>query len=629
VRSRLGECLVQAGLLDQSDLRAAIREHERSGDRLGAVLTRMRLASEEQIAETLASQLGFPYVDLSERALQPEIVRLIPRELARRAACVAIALEEEVLVVAMADPLLFSLVQELEAFSGRRIKEVIGTQTAILGAVESFYPADEASDPGDQTATARAQSRDADTGDTGSAAQHLIEHIFALAADAESVDVHVEPTEDALTVRVRNDGMLAIVSTHSSTTHEDVIARLKLMAGLDVSERLLPQAGRMRVGVETPATVRLTTLRTAYGEKAVIRPVDRRKPVRPLEELGFSSAALEALREALDAPAGLIAVSGPRGSGRTTTLAAILSELASRGRSIVAIAQDIEYAVNGATQISTDDSVGMSVAGALAAAVTQDPDVVAVDELQDHASAATITRIAAAGRTAIVVLTADDAAEAAARLLTVVDDRDALAGVAGAIVAQRLVRRLCLACRREHPLAADDLQLFQVASSGLMPSPIFEPAGCAECGFTGYRGRTGLFEVLGITANMRDLMRTGPSLHELRTMVSESGAATLADDGRGRVESGVTSLAELRRTLPMATESRSTCAQCGTVVSPDFSACPHCGTPIGGVCAHCGRALQRGWNFCPFCARAAEPALRPSRRAIMRLVRNSEPTDNL
>jgi len=627
VRSRLGECLVQAGVLDQDDLHTAIREHDRSGDRLGAVLMRLGLATEEQIAETLASQLGFPYVDVSEQALALDVVRLIPRELARRAACIAIGVEDERLVVAMADPLLFSLVQELEALSGRRVKEVIGTQAAILEAIESFYPASEALDQGDPAVAARQASSDA-ADKTDSAAQQVVDHIVDLAADAESVDIHIEPTDDALTVRVRNDGVVTTVSSHPLKAHDEVIARLKLMAGLDVSERLLPQAGRMHVGTEPPTIVRLITLRSAFGEKVVIRPIDRRKPVRPLEELGLSSTALAALREALDAPPQLIVVSGPRGSGRTTTLAAILDELASRGRAAVAISPDIDYALNGTTQIRTDESVGLSVAGALAAAVEQKPDVVAVDDLQDRASAETVSRIAAAGHSVIVVLTADDAAEAAARLLTFVGDRDVLAGVLGTIVAQRLVRRLCAACRREHPLAADDLQLFHVASADLMTSPIYEPAGCVQCAFTGYRGRTGLFEVVRITANMRALIRNGPSLYELRTMVTECGAATLADDGRGRVESGVTSLIELRRALPAAREARSTCAQCGTVVSPDFSACPHCGAPLGGVCTHCGRALQRGWNFCPFCARAAEPSVRP-RRGIMRLVRNTDSPDSL
>jgi type IV pilus assembly protein PilB len=625
MRSRLGECLVQAGLLDEADLHAAIREHERTGDRLGAVLTRMGLTTEEQIAEALAGQLGFPYVDVSGQALTPEVVGLIPRELSRRAVCIAIAADDELLVVAMADPLLFSLVQELEALSGRRVKEVIGTQAAILDAIESFYPAGETPNRGEAGA-ARFPRRGGATDDTDSAAEQIVEHIVGLAVDAESV--HVEPTEDALTVRVRNDGLLTTVSSHPLKTHDEVIARLKLMAGLDVSERLLPQSGRMQFGAETAAAVRLTALRTAFGEKIVMRPLDGRKPVRSLEELGLTSTALAALRESLEAPFGLVVVSGPRGNGRTTSLAAILGELASRGRAIVAISPDIEYAVTGATQIRTDESVGMSVAGALAAAIEQKPDVVAVDDLQDRASAETVSRIAAADRTVIVVLTADDAAEAIARLQTFVGDRDLLASVLSTVVAQRLVRRLCPACRREHPLVAEDLPLFHVASADLITSPIYEPAGCAQCAFTGYRGRTGLFEVVRITANMRDLIRTGASLHELRMMVSASGAATLADDGRGRVESGVTSLTELRRALPAATDARSTCAQCGTVVAPDFSACPHCGTPLGAVCAHCGRALQRGWNFCPFCARAGEPSVRP-RRGIMRLVRSTDSPDNL
>jgi type IV pilus assembly protein PilB len=617
VRSRLGECLVDAGVINAQDLGRAIREHEHSGDRLGTVLARLRLATEEQIAGALAAQLGFPFFDVARHPFQPAIVGMIPRELARRAACIAIDREHDALVVAMADPLLFSLVQELEARTGCRIRTVVGTESAILAAVDACYPESEL-EPGAQDAAARVVT---EAGAAGVDISEVLQQIIALASDAEAIDVHVEPTGSALLIRGRSDGTLKTVAAYPLAAHPEVLARLKLMAGLDVSERLLPQAGRMQVGAETPLVARLTTLRTAYGEKAVIRPIDRRKSVIPLDDLGFSSTALAALRQALEQPHGIVVVAGPRGSGRTTTLAAIFAELAARGRTATLITPVIDYALPGITQVPVEEAVGLTATVALAVAVAQNSDAIGIDDLRDRATANAAVRAAAEDRLVAVAVNGEDAAEAVARLMAMVDDRETLAASLRAVVAQRLLRRLCTGCRRERTPPGESLPPLQLPDVPALP--LFEPTGCEQCGFVGYRGRVGIFEVLPITDRLRGLVGDRSRPVDWRAAARSDGLATLADAARGRLESGVTSAAEVRRLVDLD-EARPVCTQCGTVVLPDFSACPQCGTPLGGVCQHCGRALHRGWSFCPYCARTAEDAGRPSRRGLIRLVRNPD-----
>jgi type IV pilus assembly protein PilB len=645
VRSRLGELLVRAGLIDERDRRRAVAAHERSGDRLGAVLVRLGLTTEEQIAGALAEQLGFTYLDIAGHPLEPEIVRIIPRELAERAACIAVGVEDDSLVVAMADPLLFSLVQELEAYAGRRVREVVATQTGILAAIESAYSEQTNAEEREGFSRAHASEREGFSRAGASEREgfsraggseregfsrahdsdRAVADILKLVAESDAIDVHVEPTADALLVRARLDGAMRTVASHPLAAHEEIVARLKLKAGLDVSERLLPQAGRMEVDGDGEIAVRVTTLRTANGEKVAIRPIDRRKPAPAVEDLGLSMSALETVRRALDGSDGLVLVSGPRGSGRTMTTAALLAALAAAGRSVVAVTPVTEYEIPGVIQVPTDEAVGLSAARAIATAIGQDADVIAVDGLHDRPTAEAALAAAVSGRMIIAAVAGVDATDALRKTAGLVSDPAVLYASARVVIAQRLVRRLCTACRRPAAAPAEDRQLPDVAGAA---SPSFEAVGCDQCDFTGYRGRVGLFEVAAVTDDMRRLLESDAPIDAIRAAAGAAGA-TLADAARGLLEQGITTPEQVRRAVPDLPEGRSVCGQCGAPVSSGYSACPHCGALLGGACVHCGRALQPGWNFCPFCARAAEPAARPrgTTRGIMRLVRNQDGSD--
>ncbi len=348
MRKKLGECLIQAGLITEDDLQTALLEHKRTGERLGAVLVRLNLATERQIAKALAYQLGFPYLNLAENPPDSNVVTLIAKDVALKRSCVAIRLDKNLLTVAMADPLLFSLVQDLEFQTGYRIKQVVATRADILEAIAAGYP-DKAlirtTGPGPQVPAPRVSAQKAPViGDSGLMRRgdeegyepiaglkerseaapiiDLVDLVVKSAIKAAASDVHVEPMEKGVLIRHRLDGLLKEVMDLPKWVHEGLIARLKIMAGMDIAEKRLPQDGRVRVTTEDGREVdfRASTLRTLHGEKMVLRVLDQNRGVPPLEELGFSASALNDLRSFLKFQHGMILVVGPTGSGKTTTL---------------------------------------------------------------------------------------------------------------------------------------------------------------------------------------------------------------------------------------------------------------------------------------------------------------------
>jgi type IV pilus assembly protein PilB len=630
VRSRLGEWLLQAGLIEAAELERAIKEHRSTGDRLGAVLSRRRLVTEPQLADALASQLGFRVVDLATRPPDPGVVSFIPRDLAMRAACVAIAVEGDALVVAMADPLLFSLVLELEQRTGRRIREVVATESSILAAIETYYPIEGGEDTRRISSAPESSSQTiGGPGFSRAPSDHpaaVVEAILALAGEMDAADVHVEPTGNGLVVRTRTDGVLLPTWTKPIALHEEVVARLKLLAGLDVSEKLLPQSGRID-SAESPSPLRLWTLRTAFGEKLVLRSLRRTAVARSLDDLGLSPAGGVEFRTVLRESSGLLLIAGPRGSGRSITVAATLSELAATGRSVVHIDQFAEFRIEGVTQLSIDAAVDLSTSRVVTAALSQRPDVIGLDVPVDRDTARSI---AAASADALIVasVTASDAASAIDTVAALLEGGGAPARIRAA-TGQRLLRQLCPACRRERMLSSEDLQFLQVATADSISGPVFEPAGCVECGFTGYRGRTAVFEIIRTIDAVREALTEPGSAERLRQAAALAGMVSLADETRRLLESGSTSIDELRRVCPDIRSGRTTCAQCGALLPANFAACPECGAAQAGVCMHCGRPLQRGWSFCPYCARPADRPGRPDRRGRIRLVRNPDSSDTV
>jgi type IV pilus assembly protein PilB len=654
VRKKIGECLVQAGLITETDLQAALVEHKRSGERLGAVLVRMNLATERQIAKALAYQLGFSYVNLAENPPDPTAVVLIPKDVALKRTCIAIALEKNLLTVAMSDPLLFTLVQDLEFQTGYRIKQVVATRAEIVEAIHAGYPDKALARVGNQGALSvpgRSRGQGVPGADTpgagmlapfvdpaaapgaglvrrpeeeifeqvagakGATAEtapiiDLVDLVIKSALKSRASDIHIEPTDTNVVVRHRLDGLLKEVMDLPKWVHEGLVARMKIMGGMDIAEKRLPQDGRIRCQGDDGQEVdfRASTLRTIFGEKIVLRVLDHRKGVPPLEELGFSAAALESLRHFLRHQHGMILVVGPTGSGKTTTLCSALTSVRSERTNIVTIEDPVEYQIPGVNQTQINDKIKLTFANALRSILRQDPDVVLLGEIRDQETARIAMQAAQTGHLVLSTLHTDDAPSCVTRLTDIGIEPYVTASALIGVVAQRLMRRLCGHCRRPYTPDPETLRAMSITEAEAATITFYRAVGCDQCNQTGYRGRVGVYEIMHVSDKLRRLIAQRGSEAALRDAALSDGMVSLGEDGLLKVKAGVTTPEELLRVVTEVRETRSVCPSCGVGVAADFVVCPSCGHRVGGGCPHCHKPMQTGWKFCPYCAKNADVA---------------------
>ncbi|ADL08659.1 GspE/PulE family protein [Thermosediminibacter oceani] len=556
-KRRLGDLLVEAGMLTPEQLEKALNEQKRSGERLGKVLTRLGYVSEKDILEVLEFQLGIPKVVVEDYQLEPEVVRLIPERLARRHMAIPVRRDGNRLLVAMADPLNLTALDDLRLATGFEIIPAIASEREIETALSRFWQSfleNQAMAGFEETAAdtsaAAWDSFDldeaAETGIEGAPAVQLVNRLIAQAVRARASDIHIEPQEGSVLVRFRVDGLLREVLRLPPGVLSSLTSRIKIMGGMDIAEKRLPQDGRFQITLERRSIdLRVSTMPTVYGEKVVLRILDKKTMLLTLDKLGFSPATKEQYESLIRSTYGMILITGPTGSGKTTTLYATLNALSSPEKNIITIEDPVEYLLPGINQVQVNPKVGLDFAAGLRAILRQDPDIIMVGEIRDRETADIAVRAATTGHLVFSTLHTNDAAGAVTRLLDMGVEPFLVNSSLIGVVAQRLVRLICPQCREPYEPAPGDAAYAFLGEN--IDKKFYRGRGCRQCNYTGYQGRTAIQEILVMTDEIRSLVAAKAPVTEIKKAAVAGGMVTLREDGLLKAGQGLTTVEEVIR----------------------------------------------------------------------------------
>ena len=613
-RRRLGELLIETGLLSADQLTEALKTQRDSGRRLGDILVNLKYITEEEMALALALQLKIEYIDLSEYTIDPDVIDSIPEEIAKKFTCLGIGLKNNILEVAMADPLDLNMIKDLQFITGYNIKPTISTASQILEILQKHYnPEKSITDVarefqgdemmeflpddgiGEEEEISQEEFRD-------SPFVKMVDLIIKNAIKRGASDVHIEAQEHHVRVRNRIDGVLQdSMPKLPKWTQPIIISRIKVLGGMDISERRLPQDGRIRVRSKNLAVdLRVSTLPTYYGEKAVIRILNKEESRLTMEELGFSQGSYKSINSFIKQPQGMVLFTGPTGSGKTSSLYACLGIVKSDEVNIITVEDPVEFELQGVNQVQINEKVGLTFPFVLRSILRQDPNVIMVGEIRDMETAEIALQASLTGHLVLSTLHTNDAASTITRLIDIGMPPYLISSSILGIVAQRLVRKICPECKEEYIPSNDTLSRLSLSQEEL-PFKFYRGIGCPACGQSGYRGRTVIEEVLIMGHKMRELIQQSASVDIIREAAMATGMTTLGVSGLKKVEQGITTLDEVLKAVQQKEELTTICPSCGKGVSLDFRDCPYCKSQLVPSCNSCGRIAQQGWVVCPYC----------------------------
>jgi len=582
------------------------------------LLVKERQYSEEALAEGFVDWLKLPRVRIASLTVDPEAAKAISEELATKHACLPLKLDDVGrLVVAMANPADYDAIQDVQFVSGYTIQTVVATRSEIMDGIQEVYGTEgrikdllaKVADSGSDFVilTDETEKVDLDQPDSRSAADlapvvKMCNLILQEAVRSSASDVHLEPALNCLQVRMRVDGVLREYIDVPKWLHHPLVSRFKILASLDISERRLPQDGRIKVKCQSRSIdIRASTLPTHFGEKLVLRILGT-STIPTLESMELTELQFNALTQALSQHQGTILLSGPTGSGKTTTLYSLISRRRSPEVNIVTVEDPIEYQLPGINQVQVNVKAGLTFAGSLRSILRQDPDVILVGEVRDLETAEIVFQAANTGHLVLSTLHANNAFAVVVRLLDLGVDPAVLSASLNLIVAQRLARRICLQCKESYKPDPAILRTLRIENSDVV---FYRGRGCPACNQTGYAGRLGIYEILRVTNAVKELIRQKAGELALRRAAALAGTTTLLEDGIAKVLAGATSVDEMLRVIELDTEETYPCPQCRATVSREFMSCPYCLHSLRVVCESCRQDLKPEWKICPYCTTPA------------------------
>jgi type IV pilus assembly protein PilB len=554
---RIGDVLVANGVISTEVLADALarqRDHQQQV-LLGEVLVGMGACREEDITKALAEAYGLPFVRVNPRLADPKVVNMLPRDFLEQYNVLPLFKVRDVMTVAVGDPTNLFLIEEVACRAGCNVQAVVSPEADIRAMLQSHLPnanvfvIDEIiEDVKEDDLTIAPQQveeiADLEQAATDSPVVKLVNYLLFHAVREQASDIHIEPGERALRVRYRVDGLLYEKVRIPMHMHPAVLSRVKIMANLDIAERRLPQDGGIHVLLQgRPVDLRVSTISGKYGEKAVIRIIDNQHLLISLEKLGFSYETLRTFRQETSKPGGMVLVSGPTGSGKTTTLYSVLQELNSDEKNICTIEDPIEYSLQAVNQFQVNTKIDLTFATILRSLLRQDPDIIMIGEIRDQVTATTAVQAALTGHLVLSTLHTTDAPSAVTRLLNLGIEPYLIAAGLNAVLAQRLVRKICPNCK-ERCEPAEHVKRF-MAEAGVEIATAYRGRGCSRCRKSGFAGRIGVFELLVPDNEMRDMITRMVSLSELRDKALQHGMIALRHDGFAKVKSGITTVEEV------------------------------------------------------------------------------------
>ncbi len=562
LKDRLTEILIKNKLITQEQLNQALEEQKKKGGALSEIIIGLKFIKESDLISVLSEGLNFPLIDLKRFKLDPEIVKLIPRDIARRYGIIAISKIGDIITLAMADPLNIFATDHVEAFTGYKINPIISPSQDIFQAIEASYPEDSNDMISNlvkemTTSSIELIKNDSDSPevdqDMGRISEDapvvkITDWILEEGVNKKSSDILIEPFEKKLRVRFRIDGVLQEAQTPPKKLHASIVSRIKVMSLLDIAEHRLPQDGRFKAKVGgKEVDFRVSILPSSFGEKVAIRILDKSQAMLDINKLGFSEEVVAQLKKIGKLPHGMVIVCGPTGSGKTTTLYSLLKYVDSPEKNIITVEDPVEYQLEGINQVTVKTDVGLTFGSALRAILRQDPNIIMIGEIRDFETVDIAIKSALTGHLVLSTIHTTTACGSIVRLINMGVEPFLIDSAVVCILAQRLVRKICSNCKEEHPVSADILNTLRVRVDRSSKYKFFRGKGCSRCFNLGYSGRISIAELLILTPKIRELILDRSQEHIIKQQALKEGMKSLREDGVRAALMGLTTLEEVVR----------------------------------------------------------------------------------